>query len=59
LSAASRDLVRQSLFDALGAARRAADTLFTLLGGRLDAAAAHGPVLRLTDAFADDPVRPE
>ena len=59
LSAASRDLVRQSLFDALGAARRAADTLFTLLGGRLDAAAAHGPVLRLTDAFADDPVWPE
>ncbi len=59
LSAASRDLVRQSLFDALGAARRAADTLFTLLGGRLDVAAAHGPVLRLTDAFADDPVWPE
>ncbi len=52
---ASRDLVRQRLFDALGGARRAADTLFTLLGGRLDAESGPGP-LRLTDAFAEDAV---
>jgi ATP-dependent DNA helicase DinG len=56
LSAASRDVARQGLFDALGGARRAADTLFMLLGGRLDTAAGQGPVLRLTEAFADDPV---
>ncbi|PYO60858.1 MAG: helicase [Gemmatimonadetes bacterium] len=56
LAAASRDLVRQGLFDALDAARRAADTLFLLLGDRLDAEAAPGSVLRLTDAFAGDPV---
>ncbi len=54
-SSASRDLVRQSLFDGLGAARRAADTLFTLLGGRLDTESGPGP-LRLTDAFAEDAV---
>jgi ATP-dependent DNA helicase DinG len=56
LSAASRGLVRQSLFDALSATRRAADALFAALGRRLDAALGQGPVLRLTDAFADDPV---
>src|SRR3989442_8238398 len=55
-AAASRDLLRQTLFDALDAARRAADTLFMLLGGRLDAETTPGSVLRLTDAFAGDPV---
>jgi ATP-dependent DNA helicase DinG len=55
-SAASRRVAGQSLVDALSAARRAADTLFMLLGTHLDAAAGQGPVLRLTDAFAADPV---
>src|SRR5439155_954675 len=52
LSAASRDLVQRSLFDALGAARRGADTLFTLLGRRLDGEPGSMPVLRLTDDLA-------
>ena len=54
-SAASRQVAGQSLVDALGGARRAADTLFLLLGAHLDAATGQGP-LRLTDAFAADPV---
>jgi len=56
LSAASRDLVHQSLFDALGAARRAADALFTLLARRLDSEPGPTPVLRLTDDFVRDDV---
>ncbi len=52
LSAASRDLLTQSLLDALTAARRGAEELFGRLGRRLDV----DQVLRLTDAFADDPV---
>jgi ATP-dependent DNA helicase DinG len=69
LSAASRDVLQQSLYDALGAARRAADEVFTLLARRLDsepstpppgAAGLPGPsatpVLRLTDEFAADAV---
>src|SRR2546430_9915325 len=56
LSAASRDLVHQSLFDALGAARRAADALFTLLARRLDGEPGPTPVLRLTDDFVRDDV---
>jgi len=56
LSAASRDLVQRSLFDALGAARRGADTLFTLLVRRLDGEPGSVPVLRLTDDFARDDV---
>jgi len=58
-SAASRQVAGQSLVDALPVAGRAADTLFTLLGIHLDAAAGQGPVLRLTDAFAADPVWPQ
>jgi ATP-dependent DNA helicase DinG len=56
LSAASRDLVRQSLFDGVAAARRAGDTLFALLAERLDHEPGPMPVLRLTDAFAADAV---
>jgi ATP-dependent DNA helicase DinG len=56
LTAASRDLLRQSLFDALGAARRAAESLFALLGSCLDQAEQRGPVLRLTDSFGEHPV---
>src|SRR3989442_1578775 len=52
LAAASRDLLTQSLLDALTAARRGAEELFGRLGRRLDV----DQVLRLTDAFADDPV---
>ena len=55
-SPVNRQLAGQSLVDALGAARRAADTLFILLGAHLDGVAGQGPVLRLTDAFAADPV---
>jgi ATP-dependent DNA helicase DinG len=55
-SPANRQLAGQSLVDALSAARRAADTLFVLLGAHLDGVAGQGPVLRLTDAFAADPV---
>src|SRR3989449_214422 len=47
LAAASRDLVRQGLFDALDAARRAADKLFAILARRLEEATAGqlgGPV---------------
>ncbi|OLC73376.1 MAG: hypothetical protein AUH78_13885 [Gemmatimonadetes bacterium 13_1_40CM_4_69_8] len=59
LSAASRDLVTQRLRDALRTARRAADELFAILARRLEEATAGqlgGPVLRLTDDFAADPV---
>ena len=52
LAAASRDLLTQSLLDALTAARRGAEELFGRLGRRLAA----DQVLRLTDAFADDAV---
>ncbi|MGH7569888.1 MAG: helicase C-terminal domain-containing protein [Gemmatimonadales bacterium] len=55
LSAASRDLLNRSLLDALGAARRAAEQLFVLLDRRLN----EPTVLRLTDAFAEDPVWPD
>jgi ATP-dependent DNA helicase DinG len=56
LSAASRDLVQQSLADALAAARRAADAVFALLGRRLDVEPGPTPVLRLRDEFKDDGV---
>ncbi|HKW42416.1 MAG TPA: helicase C-terminal domain-containing protein [Gemmatimonadales bacterium] len=55
LSAASRDVVQQSLGDALVAARRAADDVFTRLTRRLDAEPGPAPVLRLSDAFLEDP----
>jgi ATP-dependent DNA helicase DinG len=55
LAAASRDLLTQSLLDALVAARRGAEELFGRLGRRLAA----DPVLRLTDAFSEDAVWPE
>ncbi len=67
LSAASRELVRQSLVDALAGARRSADDVFARLARRLDAEPGAGsaggpggpggpPVLRLRDEFAEDPV---
>lgn len=56
LSAASRDLVQQSLADALAAARRAADAVFALLARRLDGEPGPTPVLRLRDEFKDDGV---
>ena len=57
LSAASRDLLEQRLLDALRAARRAAEDLFTLLGRRLEREdGSTAPVLRLTEQFAADPV---
>jgi ATP-dependent DNA helicase DinG len=56
LSAASRDLLQQSLAEALAAARRAADAVFALLGRRLDAEPGPTPVLRLRDEFTDDGV---
>jgi ATP-dependent DNA helicase DinG len=62
LSAASRDLLEQRLLDALRAARRGAEELFARLGARLEreSGAPGGQlVLRLTEAFADDPVWPE
>src|SRR2546425_8460056 len=59
LSAASRDLVQQSLLDAVGAARRAADELFARLTRRLEAEPGPSPVLRLTDEFARDEVWPQ
>jgi ATP-dependent DNA helicase DinG len=55
LAAASRDLLRARLWDALAAARRAADTLFGLLDARLARLDA-GAVLRLTQDFAQDAV---
>ena len=56
MAAASRDLLTRSVFDALVAARRWADELFGRLARRLDAEQANAPVLRLTDAFAEDNV---
>ena len=59
LSAARRDQVQQSLVEALAAARRAADAVFTLLGRRLDREPGTSPVLRLGDEFLADAVWPE
>ena len=59
LASASRDLLTRSVLDALGAARRWADELFARLARRLEAsegAGPAGPVLRLTDSFAEDAV---
>jgi len=56
LSAASRDLVQQSLVDALAAARRAAEDVFTRLARRLDGEPGPAPVLRLRDEFLEDAV---
>jgi len=56
LSAASRDLVQQSLVDALAAARRGAEDLFARLAHRLDSEPGTTPVLRLRDDFAHDAV---
>jgi ATP-dependent DNA helicase DinG len=56
LSAASRDLAQQGLVDALAAARRAADDVFTRLARRLDGEPGPAPVLRLSDAFLTDAV---
>ncbi|HET7248515.1 MAG TPA: helicase C-terminal domain-containing protein [Gemmatimonadales bacterium] len=58
LSLASRDLLEQRLLDALRAARRGSEELFTLLAARLDRepAGPGGHQLRLTDAFADDAI---
>src|SRR5207248_1350426 len=56
---ASRDLVQESLVDALAAARRAAETVFTLLARRLDRESGTTPVLRLGDEFRDDAVWPQ
>ena len=58
LSAASRDLLEQRLLDALRAARRSSEELFGLLGRRLDRepTGQSGPMLRLTDGFAEDAV---
>jgi ATP-dependent DNA helicase DinG len=66
LSAASRDLLTQTLLDALAAARRGAEELFGRLARRLEAEPGRAggagggtaPVLRLTDAFAADDVWP-
>jgi ATP-dependent DNA helicase DinG len=62
LSAASRDLLEQRLLDALRAARRGAEELFARLAARLERESGTPGgqlVLRLTEAFADDPVWPE
>src|SRR6266702_2072627 len=56
LSAASRELTQQSLVDALPAARRAADDVFTRLARRLDGEPGPAPVLRLSDGFLTDAV---
>jgi len=53
LGSASRDLLTRTVLDALVAARRWAEELFGRLGRRLDGT---DPVLRLTDAFAEDAV---
>jgi len=62
LSGASRDLLEQQLLDALRAARRGAEELFARLSARLErepSAPGGQLVLRLTEAFAEDPVWPE
>ena len=56
LSAASRELLQQNLYDAIAAARRSAEELFALLAQRLDSEPGPAPVLRLTDEFGGDPV---
>jgi ATP-dependent DNA helicase DinG len=56
---ASRDLVTRGLLDALTVARRSADEVFGRLGRRLEGESGPAPVLRLTDAFAEDAVWPE
>jgi ATP-dependent DNA helicase DinG len=59
LGAASRELIHRGLLDALAAARRGAEQVFSALDRRLDrpdAAASGPPVLRLTDAFEADAV---
>src|SRR2546430_10162942 len=56
LPAASRELTQQSLVDALAAARRAADDVFTRLARRLDGEPGPAPVLRLSDGFLTDAV---
>src|SRR3989442_13812150 len=56
LSAASRDLAQQGLVDALAAARREADDVFTRLARRLDGEPGLTPVLRLRDEFLTDAV---
>src|SRR5205823_6625202 len=56
LSAASRDIVQQGVADALAAARRAADDVFTRLTRRLDGEQGPAPVLRLRDEFLSDAV---
>ncbi|MBI1968110.1 MAG: helicase, partial [Gemmatimonadetes bacterium] len=53
LSGASRELLHKSLYEALAAARHASTELFATLDRRLDTKELH---LRLSDAFADDPV---
>ena len=59
LTAASRDLLTQSLLDALVAARRGSEELFGRLSRRLETEPGTAPVLRLTDSFAGDAVWPE
>src|SRR5947207_6914441 len=54
LSAASRDIVQQGIADALAAARRAADDVFTRLDRRLDGGPGPAPVLRMRDEFLID-----
>jgi ATP-dependent DNA helicase DinG len=56
LTSASRDLLTQSLLDALVAARRGSEELFGRLSRRLETEPGTAPVLRLTDSFAEDPV---
>src|SRR2546421_12872609 len=59
LSATSRELTQQGLVDALAAARRAADDVFTRLTRRLDGEPGPAPVLRLRDEFLTDAVGDE
>src|SRR5437773_2707272 len=56
ISAPSRELAQQGLSDALVAARRAADDVFTRLARRLDGEPGPAPVLRLRDEFLADAV---
>jgi ATP-dependent DNA helicase DinG len=59
LGVASRELIHRGLLDALAAARRGAEQVFSALDRRLDrpdATASGPPVLRLTDSFEADAV---
>jgi len=56
LRGASQDLLRQTLFDAHAAARRSAELMWLHVAGLLETTGAHGPVLRLTEDFAEHPV---